>query len=179
MSNLIAGTSPSLPTHGTQPLGGGFGVSACPLTPVPAGRSSIAHRGATTAGRGQEPCSLLLLQGRAAADPARAKRAQDQPVPGAGGVGLLPAVSPATGHGTASRVPPLPAATRGPSEAALHAVGVGSFARLTSWLLFARELLNEERVPSFFLDAMKSTIKRQRKKIRAKMLGTAEESASR
>ncbi|KAK2537488.1 Rilp [Columba guinea] len=52
------------------------------------------------------------------------------------------------------------------------------YQRLTSWLLFARELLNEERVPSFFLDAMKSTIKRQRKKIRAKMLGTAEESAS-
>ncbi|XP_009467939.1 PREDICTED: rab-interacting lysosomal protein, partial [Nipponia nippon] len=43
---------------------------------------------------------------------------------------------------------------------------------------YQRELLNEERVPSFFLDAMKSTIKRQRKKIRAKMLGTAEESAS-
>ncbi|KAM6372846.1 rab-interacting lysosomal protein isoform 2-T2 [Pluvialis apricaria] len=44
---------------------------------------------------------------------------------------------------------------------------------------YQRELLNEERVPSFFLDAMKSTIKRQRKKIRAKMLGTVEESASR
>ncbi|NXV52147.1 RILP protein, partial [Uria aalge] len=44
---------------------------------------------------------------------------------------------------------------------------------------YQRELLNEERVPSFFLDAMKSTIKRQRKKIRAKMLGTEEESASR
>ncbi|XP_049657988.1 rab-interacting lysosomal protein isoform X3 [Accipiter gentilis] len=44
---------------------------------------------------------------------------------------------------------------------------------------YQRELLNEERVPSFFLDAMKSTIKRQRKKIRAKMLGTTEESASR
>ncbi|NXP48421.1 RILP protein, partial [Heliornis fulica] len=43
---------------------------------------------------------------------------------------------------------------------------------------YQRELLNEERVPSLFLDAMKSTIKRQRKKIRAKMLGTAEESAS-
>uniref|UniRef100_A0A8C4UQW4 Rab interacting lysosomal protein n=1 Tax=Falco tinnunculus TaxID=100819 RepID=A0A8C4UQW4_FALTI len=41
---------------------------------------------------------------------------------------------------------------------------------------YQRELLNEERVPSFFLDAMKSTIKRQRKKIRAKMLGTVEES---
>ncbi|XP_054250306.1 rab-interacting lysosomal protein [Indicator indicator] len=43
---------------------------------------------------------------------------------------------------------------------------------------YQRELLNEERVPSFFLDAMKSTIKRQRKKIRAKMLGTVEEPAS-
>ncbi|KAM9370649.1 rab-interacting lysosomal protein [Phaethornis superciliosus] len=43
---------------------------------------------------------------------------------------------------------------------------------------YQRELLNEERVPSFFLDAMKSTVKRQRKKIRAKMLGTVEESAS-
>lgn len=43
---------------------------------------------------------------------------------------------------------------------------------------YQRELLNEERVPSFFLDAMKSTIKRQRKKIRAKMLGTTEESES-
>ncbi|NWI67475.1 RILP protein, partial [Todus mexicanus] len=43
---------------------------------------------------------------------------------------------------------------------------------------YQRELLNEERVPGFFLDAMKSNIKRQRKKIRAKMLGTAEESAS-
>ncbi|NXN27476.1 RILP protein, partial [Nycticryphes semicollaris] len=43
---------------------------------------------------------------------------------------------------------------------------------------YQRELLNEERVPSFFLDAMKSTIKRQRKKIRAKMLGTEEEPGS-
>ncbi|NWH81070.1 RILP protein, partial [Piaya cayana] len=43
---------------------------------------------------------------------------------------------------------------------------------------YQRELLNEERIPSFFLDAMKSTIKRQRKKIRAKMLGTLEESES-
>ncbi|NWS76094.1 RILP protein, partial [Crotophaga sulcirostris] len=43
---------------------------------------------------------------------------------------------------------------------------------------YQRELLNEERVPSIFLDAMKSTIKRQRKKIRAKMLGTVEESES-
>uniref|UniRef100_A0A8C3Y2K5 Rab interacting lysosomal protein n=1 Tax=Catharus ustulatus TaxID=91951 RepID=A0A8C3Y2K5_CATUS len=44
---------------------------------------------------------------------------------------------------------------------------------------YQRELLNEERIPSFFLDAMKSNIKKQRKKIRAKMLGTTEESASR
>uniref|UniRef100_A0A8B9FXE7 Rab interacting lysosomal protein n=1 Tax=Amazona collaria TaxID=241587 RepID=A0A8B9FXE7_9PSIT len=43
---------------------------------------------------------------------------------------------------------------------------------------YQRELLNEERIPSFFLDAMKSTVKRQRKKIRAKMLGTTEESES-
>ncbi|XP_068766696.1 rab-interacting lysosomal protein [Struthio camelus] len=43
---------------------------------------------------------------------------------------------------------------------------------------YQRELLNEERIPSFFLDAMKSTIKKQRRKIRAKMLGTAEEPAS-
>ncbi|NXY34549.1 RILP protein, partial [Pomatorhinus ruficollis] len=43
---------------------------------------------------------------------------------------------------------------------------------------YQRSLLNEERIPSFFLDAMKSNIKKQRKKIRAKMLGTTEESAS-
>ncbi|NWI21989.1 RILP protein, partial [Crypturellus soui] len=43
---------------------------------------------------------------------------------------------------------------------------------------YQRELLNEERIPSFFLDAMKSSIKKQRRKIRAKMLGTVEESAS-
>uniref|UniRef100_A0A8B9VF31 Rab interacting lysosomal protein n=1 Tax=Anas zonorhyncha TaxID=75864 RepID=A0A8B9VF31_9AVES len=41
---------------------------------------------------------------------------------------------------------------------------------------YQRELLNEDRVPSFFLNAMKSTIKKQKRKIRAKMLGTAEES---
>ncbi|NXC26683.1 RILP protein, partial [Campylorhamphus procurvoides] len=43
---------------------------------------------------------------------------------------------------------------------------------------YQRELLNEERIPSFFLDAMKSNIKKQRKKIRAKMLGMTEESGS-
>uniref|UniRef100_K7G3T3 RH2 domain-containing protein n=2 Tax=Pelodiscus sinensis TaxID=13735 RepID=K7G3T3_PELSI len=40
---------------------------------------------------------------------------------------------------------------------------------------YQRELLNEERIPGLLLDAMKSTIKKQRKKIRAKMLGTVEE----
>lgn len=99
-SKLIPETFPSLPARGTQPLGGGFGVSACLLTlSAPAGRSTVAHGGAAAPGHGhghgQEPCSLLLLHGRAGADPARAERAQDQPVPGAGGVGLLPAVSPA------------------------------------------------------------------------------------
>lgn len=76
---------------------------------------------------------------------------------------------------------PVPAATPGPSEAAPTTVRAESSpgSWLTSWLLFARELLNEERIPSFFLDAMKSNIKKQRKKIRAKMLGTTEESASR
>ncbi|XP_005298391.2 rab-interacting lysosomal protein [Chrysemys picta bellii] len=43
---------------------------------------------------------------------------------------------------------------------------------------YQRELLNDERIPSFLLEAMKSTIKKQRKKIRAKMLGTVEEPAS-
>ncbi|XP_034608223.1 rab-interacting lysosomal protein [Trachemys scripta elegans] len=43
---------------------------------------------------------------------------------------------------------------------------------------YQRELLNDERIPSFLLDAMKSTIKKQRKKIRAKMLGTVEEPVS-
>lgn len=61
------------------------------------GRGTITCRAAAAPGWGcrQEPCSLLLLQGRPAADPARAERAQDQPVPGAGGAGLLPAVGPA------------------------------------------------------------------------------------
>uniref|UniRef100_A0A8D0L5S4 Rab interacting lysosomal protein n=1 Tax=Sphenodon punctatus TaxID=8508 RepID=A0A8D0L5S4_SPHPU len=43
---------------------------------------------------------------------------------------------------------------------------------------YQRELLNDERIPGLLLDAVKSTIKKQRKKIRAKMLGTAEEPAS-
>ncbi|XP_063002838.1 rab-interacting lysosomal protein [Elgaria multicarinata webbii] len=43
---------------------------------------------------------------------------------------------------------------------------------------YQRELLNNERIPRILLDAVKSTIKKQRKKIRAKMLGTAEEAES-
>ncbi|XP_067422104.1 rab-interacting lysosomal protein isoform X2 [Emydura macquarii macquarii] len=43
---------------------------------------------------------------------------------------------------------------------------------------YQRELLNDERIPCLLLDAMKSTIKKQREKIRAKMLGTVEEPAS-
>nr|XP_034995830.1 scavenger receptor class F member 1 [Zootoca vivipara] len=43
---------------------------------------------------------------------------------------------------------------------------------------YQRELLNDERIPSLLLDAVKSTIKKQRRKIRAKMLGTAEEPLS-
>ncbi|XP_075024857.1 rab-interacting lysosomal protein isoform X3 [Calonectris borealis] len=64
-----------------------------PAAKAQPGRSAVACGGAAAPGRGrgQEPCSLLLLQGRAAADPARAERAQDQPVLGAGGAGLLPA----------------------------------------------------------------------------------------
>lgn len=57
----------------TQPLGGGFEVSACLLTlfPCPPGGSPVTLKGAAAPGWGQEPCSLLLLQGGAAADPAR------------------------------------------------------------------------------------------------------------
>uniref|UniRef100_A0A8C8RFM6 Rab interacting lysosomal protein n=1 Tax=Pelusios castaneus TaxID=367368 RepID=A0A8C8RFM6_9SAUR len=43
---------------------------------------------------------------------------------------------------------------------------------------YQRELLNDQRIPGLLLDAMRSTIKKQRKKIRAKMLGTVEEQAS-
>uniref|UniRef100_A0ABM5ENU8 Rab-interacting lysosomal protein isoform X3 n=1 Tax=Pogona vitticeps TaxID=103695 RepID=A0ABM5ENU8_9SAUR len=43
---------------------------------------------------------------------------------------------------------------------------------------YQRELLNDERIPGILLDAVRSTIKKQRKKIRAKMLGTAEEPVS-
>ncbi|XP_059573132.1 rab-interacting lysosomal protein isoform X2 [Alligator mississippiensis] len=43
---------------------------------------------------------------------------------------------------------------------------------------YQREVLNQEHVPGLLLDAMKSVVKRQRKKIRAKMLGTVDEPAS-
>ncbi|XP_060115469.1 rab-interacting lysosomal protein [Heteronotia binoei] len=43
---------------------------------------------------------------------------------------------------------------------------------------YQRELLNNERIPSLLLAAMKSAIRKQNKKVRAKMLGTAEESGS-
>ncbi|KAL8198908.1 UNVERIFIED_CONTAM: hypothetical protein K2H54_029454 [Gekko kuhli] len=43
---------------------------------------------------------------------------------------------------------------------------------------YQRELLNNERIPSLLLAAMKSAIRKQQKKVRAKMLGTPEESGS-
>ncbi|XP_062816453.1 rab-interacting lysosomal protein isoform X1 [Anolis carolinensis] len=43
---------------------------------------------------------------------------------------------------------------------------------------YQRELLNDGRIPSLLLEAVKTTVRRQRKKIRAKMLGTVEESLS-
>ncbi|XP_063150746.1 rab-interacting lysosomal protein [Candoia aspera] len=44
---------------------------------------------------------------------------------------------------------------------------------------YQRELLNDEWVPALLLDAVKSAIKKQRKKIWAKMLGTEEEPTGR
>ncbi|EHB07115.1 Rab-interacting lysosomal protein [Heterocephalus glaber] len=41
-----------------------------------------------------------------------------------------------------------------------------------------RELLTDHRVPGLLLEAMKITVRKQRKKIKAKMLGTAEEAES-
>ncbi|XP_054857660.1 rab-interacting lysosomal protein [Eublepharis macularius] len=43
---------------------------------------------------------------------------------------------------------------------------------------YQRELLNNERIPSLLLGAMQLAIRKQHKKIRAKMLGTTEESGS-
>ncbi|XP_007653036.1 rab-interacting lysosomal protein isoform X1 [Cricetulus griseus] len=43
---------------------------------------------------------------------------------------------------------------------------------------FQRELLTDHRVPGLLLEAMKVAVKKQRKKIKAKMLGTAEEAES-
>ncbi|XP_010640706.1 rab-interacting lysosomal protein [Fukomys damarensis] len=43
---------------------------------------------------------------------------------------------------------------------------------------FQRELLTDHRVPGLLLEAMKITVRKQRKKIKAKMLGTLEEAES-
>lgn len=45
--------------------------------------------------------------------------------------------------------------------------------------LICRELLADHRVPGLLLDAMKVAVRKQRKKIKAKMLGTPEEAESR
>lgn len=47
------------------------------------------------------------------------------------------------------------------------------------FLLLCRELLTAHRVPGLLLGAMKVAVKKQRKKIKAKMLGTPEEAESR
>lgn len=44
---------------------------------------------------------------------------------------------------------------------------------------FQRELLTDHRVPGLLLEAMKVAVKKQRRKIKAKMLGTPEEAESR
>ncbi|XP_049716530.1 rab-interacting lysosomal protein isoform X5 [Elephas maximus indicus] len=44
---------------------------------------------------------------------------------------------------------------------------------------FQRELLSDQRVPELLLEAMKVAVRKQRKKIKAKMLGTPEEAESR
>lgn len=43
---------------------------------------------------------------------------------------------------------------------------------------FQRELLTDHRIPGLLLEAMKVAVKKQRKKIKAKMLGTPEEAES-
>lgn len=45
--------------------------------------------------------------------------------------------------------------------------------------LLCRELLTDHRVPGLLLEAMKVAVRKQRKKIKAKMLGTPEEAESR
>lgn len=47
------------------------------------------------------------------------------------------------------------------------------------FLLLCRELLTDHRVPGLLLEAMKVAVKKQRKKIKAKMLGTPEEAEGR
>ena len=46
-------------------------------------------------------------------------------------------------------------------------------------LPLCRELLTDHRIPGLLLEAMKVAVKKQRKKIKAKMLGTPEEAESR
>lgn len=45
--------------------------------------------------------------------------------------------------------------------------------------LLCRELLADHRVPGLLVEAMKVAVKKQRKKIKAKMLGIPEEAESR
>jgi Rab-interacting lysosomal protein len=45
--------------------------------------------------------------------------------------------------------------------------------------LYCRELLTDHRVPGLLIEAMKVAVRKQRKKIKAKMLGTPEEADSR
>ena len=45
--------------------------------------------------------------------------------------------------------------------------------------LLCRELLTDQRVPGLLVEAMKVAVKKQRKKIKAKMLGIPEEAESR
>lgn len=45
--------------------------------------------------------------------------------------------------------------------------------------LLCRELLADHRIPGLLLEAMKVAVRKQRKKIKAKMLGTPEEAESR
>lgn len=166
-----------------QPLGGGFEVSGCLLTlPNPSRREPCRPRrshstrmgtGALlTAASPRKSCSRSCKRGTSSR-PTCSWCRRSWPI--------TRSESWHGGIGTVTKVPPVPAATPGPSEAAPSTARAESSpgSRLTSCLLFTRELLNEERIPSFFLDAMKSNIKKQRKKIRAKMLGTTEESASR
>lgn len=104
-------------------------------------------------GRPEGSRSAVLHQEGGARHHFREERAQNQPVPGAGGAQLLSEVC--------------------------DACGIVSYCRYTevlkhcSWmrLCFCREILNEERCPGFLLEAVRSAINKRRKLIKAKMLG--------